>query len=495
MFSTAVQFAFQTTGVTAPMTQAWMETFMQTLASAVFAVHLPEAKPEYEDPWVAFLLEHFPDRDRALLLRRHAEERAVLLGLAQASLPVAVRSSTNTRCMAAGELGECTTPHCQLAKVVEELRVHEFASEFDSGQVSQLAEVGAAHNLTAKNFLYGSTYFPTFLRLFQSASMRPLQSSEAPVVVLGSSTGWVPLYASLTFGIHTHGVELLPSRAALASQIAESLGPKEQSLIRLEEGDATKADITKAGAVYMTSLAWDKSLQAAMHDKLAKELSEDTIVVANSFAEEGRFTPLQVNVLPVSWLDQQKFVLYRKRKTTDTPGAGDLVQDVKLPAELVPVGRSYSVCMSVLLALVEQMLNEARLLDLAVKHPDVSSKEKEAVVTQFAPLTAALVEGLSQVAYAHVGRHSEAMSGAEEDPEDALVRSRLGASIVGLCTKRMVETFTMKEYLKEELAAMLAKDPAWAKCFATLEALEGSGGVMVTELWGGMGKHRVASRN
>ena len=156
-------------------------------------------------------------------------ERAVVLALAAATTArsgpgqlVGSKSSPTRPTVVGAGSGEperelshasprCQTRLCQLASVVRELRGNEYHG-FEYG--GSLERVNTKHatvksvvdetGYSKKNFMYGSTYYPTFLRVMYGSpivrdAVATMRREHRPMVVLGSSIGWIPFYGKVFY--------------------------------------------------------------------------------------------------------------------------------------------------------------------------------------------------------------------------------------------------------------------------------------------------------
>jgi len=127
-------------------------------------------------------------------------------------------------------------------------------------------------------------------------------------------SGWLPGSAP--------GIELLQYRVQVAQQVATAQAGQYSERLQLEMGDAAATEVAGAAVVYLTSLAWGAELVDQVHRRLARELSDDALVVANDWLAKADpevkalFELVQEVRLPVSWGEEETFVIYRKRRTT-----------------------------------------------------------------------------------------------------------------------------------------------------------------------------------
>ena len=122
-------------------------------------------------------------------------------------------------------------------------------------------------------------------------------------VVLGSSSGWLPLYAALGAGWRARGVELLPCLVAAARDAAARHGAA--ALAAFERGDLRTADcgLARAGVVHVTEQCWGEALRARAAARLAEELAPGSVVVDYTGGVARRLPGrlLAVVEAPFSW--------------------------------------------------------------------------------------------------------------------------------------------------------------------------------------------------
>ena len=101
--------------------------------------------------------------------------------------------------------------------------------------------------------------------------------------MFGSALGLLAFYGSVGLGLCTVGYEILPYLARRAIGVAQRFGVADSTAhrprLQLIEGDMLEADLTNAGVVLLTSQCWDRQLIRRVHNKLARELPQDALVV------------------------------------------------------------------------------------------------------------------------------------------------------------------------------------------------------------------------
>jgi len=146
-------------------------------------------------------------------------------------------------------------------------------------------------------------------------------------VVLGSSDGWIPLYAGAALSTPVTGYELMPSRAQQAQRLSAMFDAELSQRIRYVEGDALLADISGAALLYITSCEWDQALVDAVHQKILREAAPGTLIIANDFLEvaspevRAKFKLVAEKSLAVSWSDTELFAMYSVARG-DEPAGG-----------------------------------------------------------------------------------------------------------------------------------------------------------------------------
>lgn len=241
--------------------------------------------------------------------------------------------------------GECTVQirACVLHLMMEELYEREDKLEYQAGsdtvKKGDIAGVMGATNYTEANFMYGTTYFPSWVTLFadshvQAAAAAAQASSDVrPFVILGSTIGWQAFFGALVFQFQAIlGFEIVPFRQKIAVESTQLLPEGLDNTIEFRLADALQADLSSSSIVYLTSLGWDPHVVLQLHRKLAQEVQRDAVIVANTFGigpQHGgisahlsdpvwdKFVILSVHCVPVSWMAKQEFYVYRLRQPGD----------------------------------------------------------------------------------------------------------------------------------------------------------------------------------
>lgn len=238
---------------------------------------------------------------------------------------------------------------CDLMRVMGFLYLQDPELKQDEAADKELLEKGS---YTEENYMYGFTYMPSWLKVFTRPAVQAAvemargSPQPRPVLVLGSTIGWQAFYATLIFQLPSIGFELLPSRVTIAKQAQALLPPTAQAMIRFLQEDALLADLSGASIVYLTSLGWDQGLVTRLHEKLAQEMEQDAVVIANSFPNISameNFTVLDSLCVPVSWSTSQIFHIYRKAQPADTARSGpvpDKCDDTKADARTTLLERA-----------------------------------------------------------------------------------------------------------------------------------------------------------
>jgi len=246
-------------------------------------------------------------------MRQHGVERMLLEGLRQAHR-AAKTGSADTR--------KGLPDWGRLHAVQNFLRNEE--GELENKMADELSETSTETTYSENNFVYGSTFFASWLSLVERSSLHAVlrdtpASGGHEMLVLGSSHGWVCFYAALTFGVPCTGLDLVAFRVAQANMAADKfLTLAQRSRVRFIDQDALRADVSRSGIIYITSCEWDAALVNKLHTKLLEEAPQSALIVANDFMKRAdsdlraRFEVVDRVVLPVSWNSEQAFYVYRK---------------------------------------------------------------------------------------------------------------------------------------------------------------------------------------
>ena len=117
---------------------------------------------------------------------------------------------------------------------------------------------------------------------------------------------------------------MMPGMSGLqvAQKVRAMLPDVSRNQISFLQDDALLADLSGASILYLTSLGWDLDLVYHLHDKLAKEMDSDAVIVANSYSEHSIMENFVIEdwlCVPTSWKASQVFYIYRKRRGTESP--------------------------------------------------------------------------------------------------------------------------------------------------------------------------------
>ncbi|KAK3234289.1 hypothetical protein CYMTET_55450 [Cymbomonas tetramitiformis] len=207
----------------------------------------------------------------------------------------------------------------KLFRVIERLHNIECTLQFQTKLLVDTKTTSAHSDYSHGNFAYGSTPYRSWTTVFQESvvqeEVREAIRTGKKLQVWGSSIGWIPLYAALTFqGLKTTGYELLPCLHQVAEQVVmdEAIHNAEFKFCDMMDAPASEAQI-----VMLTSQCWDDQLMHRVGDKLANELPMDSIVIdyTNKLKDWVEFghEPVATVTAPVSWNPTQTFYIWKKR--------------------------------------------------------------------------------------------------------------------------------------------------------------------------------------
>ena len=161
---------------------------------------------------------------------------------------------------------------------------------------------------------YGYTYYHSWLRVALAAP-----EPAGPVVVLGSSLGWLCFYAALTFSVRAVGYEIVEPLVEHAERIRAQHCGRSFPPIQFHCADMLSAPLDRCGVLLLTSRCWDKPLAQALHAKLIRELPRESVVLdyCADLAEAAGggvdgFKVVGSAVVPVSWDDKQRMVVMQR---------------------------------------------------------------------------------------------------------------------------------------------------------------------------------------
>ena len=96
-------------------------------------------------------------------------------------------------------------------------------------------------------------------------------------VVFGSSSGMLTLFGAATFGVATHGHELLPSLVRQARSLAQQPTPLPN--LEYTQGDMLNADLSATAVLLLASQCWDEPLLEQVWEKIRTQLPSGAFVV------------------------------------------------------------------------------------------------------------------------------------------------------------------------------------------------------------------------
>ncbi|KAG1711738.1 hypothetical protein DVH05_008981 [Phytophthora capsici] len=195
------------------------------------------------------------------------------------------------------------------------LRQQEQQLEFHRGLFKAQQEFsGHDSDYSAENFSYGSTPFPTWLNLVTQQPVLDAISRcrNQTLTVFGSSSGSLVLFAALTLGIRSVGVEILPFLHNVAERTRQEMQvPK--GICSFVCADMLTVSLQETSILLLTSQCWDVKLYQQIQHKLEVELQPGALVLDYKAALQSspRFQLLQE--LPnqrVSWNNAQSFFIF-----------------------------------------------------------------------------------------------------------------------------------------------------------------------------------------
>jgi hypothetical protein len=159
---------------------------------------------------------------------------------------------------------------------------------------------------------YGEIRPAALARLLTSLELQP----KDVLYDLGSGIGKVVVQAALSVRVRRIvGVELVPSRHVIAERILARARERGLLLTRRVEvqcGDFMRADLSKATVVYTCSTAFSDAFMRAVARRLARVGRPGlTLVTTQELDPAGRFTPMRVLELDMSWRRAAQVHVYR----------------------------------------------------------------------------------------------------------------------------------------------------------------------------------------
>lgn len=169
---------------------------------------------------------------------------------------------------------------------------------------------------------------PTYGEIRPAALARLLDTLDLGVrdvlYDLGSGIGKVVVQAAMSVHVRRIvGVELVPSRHAIAERILERArerGLLRTSRVELRCADFMRTELADATVVYTCSTAFSDSFMRAVARRLAKVGRPGlTLVTTQELDPPGRFAPVSVLELDMSWRRRARVHLYRLEPPRATP--------------------------------------------------------------------------------------------------------------------------------------------------------------------------------
>ena len=198
--------------------------------------------------------------------------------------------------------------------------------------------VAAQLQYSRRNFSYGSTPHSSWLAVFEyypplRAAIEDMRSGRCAghdeYCVFGSSLGWLCFYASLTYGVHTTGYELVGPLVALASRLSlRHCNIEDAGSVTFHHADMLTADLSQVRVLVLTSHVWDKQLCVRLDAKLAAEMLPGSFVIDYNGrlaeSQPRRFTVVASVTVPTSWAGDTELHVFRchgsSRDEPATPG-------------------------------------------------------------------------------------------------------------------------------------------------------------------------------
>ncbi|KAL3674534.1 hypothetical protein V7S43_000482 [Phytophthora oleae] len=173
---------------------------------------------------------------------------------------------------------------------------------------------GDGSNYSAENFSYGSTPFSTWLNLFTQKSVLDAvsRSRKQTLTVFGSSSGSLVLFAALTLGLRSVGVEILPFLHDVAERTRQELQiPKDKCCFVC--ADMLTVSLQETSILLLTSQCWDAGLYQQIQQQLEGELQSGALVLDYKAALQNSPHFQLLQELPnqrVSWNSAQSLFIF-----------------------------------------------------------------------------------------------------------------------------------------------------------------------------------------
>ena len=138
------------------------------------------------------------------------------------------------------------------------------------------------------------------------------------VCVVGSSTGSIPFYLSLAFGLRTTGYEILQSLHRVACDVRSvCVGHDHRALIDFVCSDIMLVDdLEKHDAFILCSQCWDHELWSSLFHRIAQCANHGSIVIdyRSRLPDESlaaSFVHQSTVLLPTSWSSKTPFTTWK----------------------------------------------------------------------------------------------------------------------------------------------------------------------------------------
>ncbi|KAG8458529.1 hypothetical protein KFE25_003064 [Diacronema lutheri] len=229
---------------------------------------------------------------------------------------------------AAGITGSTASRKLQLAfEALRELETAGAESPLWAGRAFEMPEAiaalgegaeGGASPVTLGAFAWGGVWAQALFRAFAArpvrVALREAQRSGGGAVVLGSSIGFETFFITLTFGVPTTGVELLPGLVDIARRCRAALAIPNVALVNADAVEWPVPSDTRV--VFVDDTAWDGETVEAVARKLALELRPGAVVLHNVLgpyeAMRDKYDDGMAVPVGTSWDDAHHIIVHRR---------------------------------------------------------------------------------------------------------------------------------------------------------------------------------------
>jgi len=197
------------------------------------------------------------------------------------------------------------------------MELEKYEPRQNTDEVFQINEIARSKGWDPRRFsIYGVTPGSTFKALFTEIIRQSFLDltccDDATFLVLGSSVGWIAFYAAFLFDFQVLGVEIVPYRVEIATELARQHGLEGKLGFLCQNAEDT--DFSRARVVW-DSIGFGTTPRSSILLKVSLEAPDDVVVITYEKIPEqleNVYEECLVVAAPNSWTPQQRYFIYRK---------------------------------------------------------------------------------------------------------------------------------------------------------------------------------------